>query len=698
MPMKKKVLGFIFCCFHLLISSQESPLKIDSLKTLFKESDVPKVKAEALNQLVDLYFDTDKDSTEAYILKTLKYTESKNELDEIYIHCLLKYAQFYIVKGDYETSSSYYKKSWEKLKSKYNYFLHNKYYGDFGVLNFYKGDFKEALNNFDKALQLAINENNEPDALRFLNNKALAMSYLGEAESSLDVHEEAIKLAEKLNDSTALGKSFNNIGLIYEDMKEYEKALEFYLKSLKIKENGTSKIDIANSLYNVAGMYKEIGEKNNDTLFYAKAEKQYKLAIEKAQEADYGKVVLFSKTGMAQLATVRGNPQKAIAIYKTVINEALKANDIQTLRVTYLNLGVNYLKIKKLNEAENYLLKALPLIIKAENPADIASIYKNLAVLYNDKKDYAEAYNYLKKQYEMEQELSKNSLKEKISEFEIKYETEKKEKEILSQRADLAEKELNITKKNTQLIGLGILAIVISILGYLLFNQQKLKNRQLKKEGELKEALVKIETQNRLQEQRLSISRDLHDNIGAQLTFIISSIENLQFGFKIENEKLTHKLSSISEFTKETIYELRDTIWAMNKNAISIEDLQARISNFIDKATVSSNGIVFNFSVDENIDKNLEFKSVKGMNIYRIIQEAVNNAIKYSEASKVDIHITKVNNTLSFEILDDGKGFNIEAVVSGNGLSNMKKRAQDIQANMDIFSEENKGTSVILKV
>ena len=70
------------------------------------------------------------------------------------------------------------------------------------------------------------------------------------------------------------------------------------------------------------------------------------------------------------------------------------------------------------------------------------------------------------------------------------------------------------------------------------YNQQKLKNRQLQKENELKDALIKIETQNRLQEQRLRISRDLHDNIGAQLTFIISSIDYLKYGFEIKNEKL----------------------------------------------------------------------------------------------------------------------------------------------------------------
>ncbi|HCY83071.1 MAG TPA: two-component sensor histidine kinase, partial [Xanthomarina gelatinilytica] len=105
----------------------------------------------------------------------------------------------------------------------------------------------------------------------------------------------------------------------------------------------------------------------------------------------------------------------------------------------------------------------------------------------------------------------------------------------------------------------------------------------LKKETELKEALIKIETQNKLQDQRLRISRDLHDNIGAQLTFIISSLDNLKYGFKLP-DNLNDKLKYISEFTSSTIYELRDTIWAMNKSEISFEDLQSRISNFIEKA------------------------------------------------------------------------------------------------------------------
>lgn len=77
------------------------------------------------------------------------------------------------------------------------------------------------------------------------------------------------------------------------------------------------------------------------------------------------------------------------------------------------------------------------------------------------------------------------------------------------------------------------LTFIIKLIGFLVYNQQKLKNRQLHKENELRDALIQIETQNRLQEQRLRISRDLRDNIGAQLTFIISSIDNLKYGFNL---------------------------------------------------------------------------------------------------------------------------------------------------------------------
>jgi signal transduction histidine kinase len=281
-----------------------------------------------------------------------------------------------------------------------------------------------------------------------------------------------------------------------------------------------------------------------------------------------------------------------------------------------------------------------------------------------------------------------------MSEMEAKYESEKKEKLLAEAHASLIQSELEVRKKNTMLFGSLGLATILGLLGYLFYNQQKMKNRQLRKEGDLKEALARIETQNKLQEQRLRISRDLHDNIGSQLTFVTSSVENLKYGLGERESKVSEKLGEISNFTTQTIYELRDTIWAMNKSNITAEDLQMRISNFIEKAGEAREQVDFNFTVSETIDASSSLSSVQGMNIYRIIQESVNNALKYAEAASISVRIDKDDSQYSVAITDDGLGFNVNDEKDGNGLQNIKKRAKDLNGSVKIHSEVGKGTSV----
>ena len=86
------------------------------------------------------------------------------------------------------------------------------------------------------------------------------------------------------------------------------------------------------------------------------------------------------------------------------------------------------------------------------------------------------------------------------------------------------------------------------------------------------------------------------------------------------------------------------------------------------------------------------------MNIYRIIQEAVNNAIKYAEASLISVKIHSKNDVVEIEVNDNGKGFNMATVELGNGINNMKKRAEEIKAKLIIGSLENKGTQIKLTI
>jgi signal transduction histidine kinase len=292
---------------------------------------------------------------------------------------------------------------------------------------------------------------------------------------------------------------------------------------------------------------------------------------------------------------------------------------------------------------------------------------------------------YVNKLIGLNKALLGSSVLKQTAELETKYQTAKKEKLLL-------EKEVETKHKNNLLLGISSMAFFIALIGFLIYRQQKLKNKQQEQEFELKSAISQIETQNKLQEQRLNISRDLHDNIGSQLTFIISSVDNVKYAFDIDNPKLDDKLTNISSFAKETIVELRDTIWAMNSNEITFEDLASRIHNFIEKAKEAKDEVKFSFEIDVEL-KDTKLSSIEGMNIYRTIQEAVNNAIKYAEASAISIAVKKLETQIQIMIQDNGIGFDEATIQKGNGLQNMQKRVEDIGGEFGLFSS-NSGTLI----
>ncbi|WP_396601983.1 tetratricopeptide repeat protein [Algibacter sp. R77976] len=583
----------------------------------------------------------------------------------------------------------------------------------------------------NKSIEFATRSNNDTLIGQSLNDLSTVYFFKGDYPESINYARKSMVYRQRLKDTlgiaslyTKMGSNYSKTNLLDSTVYYYIRARDLYLKNNDSLNSVTIESNIASAYYS-AGNYKKASGYLDECIDYFKRNNLKRLlansyltkgniylntndtlsSIKSFQEAEKLSAEIKNYVGQASALNNLSIIYSALNEFDKSTNYVKRSIEIREsigatgdLESAKLTLAINNFKLGKIQDSKAGLLNVKGFFIKTGVNEKLQYVYENLMLIYAYENNI-DSLNFYSQKYN--QTLRKNISEANLKfsqEIEVKYETEKKEKEILKQRSEIIENKLNLNKKNTQLIGLGFLAIVLSVLGYLLYNQQKLKNQQLKKEGELKEALVKIETQNRLQEQRLRISRDLHDNIGAQLTFIISSIENLQYGFKLKNQKLTDKLSSISGFTKETIYELRDTIWAMNKNAISLEDLEIRISNFIDKADMSSNSLSFEFNIDKSVAKTEELASVKGMNIYRIIQEAINNSIKYAEASIVKVDILKQNKKIQFRITDNGKGFDENSVEQGNGLNNMKKRAKEIGASLDVNSQLNNGTEISINL
>jgi len=563
-----------------------------------------------------------------------------------------------------------------------------------GILYVHMAEYDKARGEFEQVLELALVEDNKDDISRCYNNIAVCYSYTGDYEGSLRMHIESAKLAETLKDPMSLAKSYNNMGLVYFDLDDYEKSEEYLLKSLEIKKELGADLTVVGSYLNLGNTLRKIGVANEDTLKLNKAKQYYTSALDLAKETGYQKGINIAYTSLALVETTLGNYDKGVEYGKIAVqlNEEMKS--VLSVMTARINLADAYRFKKQFKLAEEEIEKGMALARETHNKFIEKEGLLILSKIKSDNGDYKNGLKYYEAFKVLGDSISSTEIKNRVNELETKFKVAEKERDLAESNASLIATELKVKKRNNLIYGSLGFAFVLGLLGYLLFNQQKLKNRQLQKENELKTALAKIETQNKLQEQRLRISRDLHDNIGSQLTFVTSSVDNLKFGLKDENAATSEKLTRISNFTTQTIYELRDTIWAMNKNEITSEDLQTRIANFIEKAGIARDEIAFNFVVSEEISNDSTFTSVQGMNIYRIIQEAVNNSLKYAQATKIDVDFRRENDGYQFEIVDNGIGFNVETAESGNGLNNIKKRARDLGGEAVITSEENNGTRV----
>ncbi|MDZ7934009.1 MAG: histidine kinase [Emticicia sp.] len=231
---------------------------------------------------------------------------------------------------------------------------------------------------------------------------------------------------------------------------------------------------------------------------------------------------------------------------------------------------------------------------------------------------------------------------------------------------------------------------------------QKEINLQLSKTFEAErnhqqEQIKRLEAQYNLQIEKQRISRDLHDNIGSQLTYITSNIDFYSSKLR-DSPEIQHKLTNLSEYVRTTTQQLRDTIWTINKENISINDFTIRVKNYIINQIEHAENLVtnFDFTIAENSP---QLNSVQALNLFRVVQEAINNMLKYSEATLLVVRIDCSETQITFEIKENGKGFLVEEKKNtGNGLLNMQTRVTDLNGDFKISSSPQSGTTLKITI
>ena len=596
-------------------------------------------------------------------------------------------------------------------------------------MKFRSVDRDSARHYMDKAYQQAETSDDDYYRARIWVAYGVLSQDEGRPKEALDFHLKAKPILETSKDYSVLGSLYTNMGNAYEALSEFDKAVDFQLKALENYEAGKDSLWIAGSYLNLGNRFKLIEEPDLSLEYYLKA-----LEIYKGMGNEY--MVTTSNNSVASAYIVKKEYDAAFEYAKKAFDgfESMGARLDQAYPVT--NMALASWGLENFEEAEQYYIQAIALqkergerlallflkndlanvLLKQgkENRAEalalatykeaeqmdfipaIDALSKTLSLIYEEKVDFKKAYEYHQRHKAARDSLYFSEKSREVLNLKEKYESEQKENEILRQQNELVESELSIKKRNNMLMGSGGLLAILLIAGFVMFREQKIKAKNFARETALEKAMAEARAQEDLKEQRLRIARDLHDNIGSQLTYLTSITDSAKRGIDKGEVFLMEKLTQMKQFSLVTISELRDTIWAMNKDEISFEDIKERTQQLA--ATVHE-------ATDDKVKVNIKGSPINkvlnafvGMNLFRIVQESVNNAVKHSDSDQIDIRFEELDNRVQIVIEDFGKGFDTSGESTGNGLHIMRNRAQKAGIDFDQESILGKGTKVTLQV
>lgn len=321
-------------------------------------------------------------------------------------------------------------------------------------LSYYKSsDYHKALGYYLESFKLIEKTNNKELLSLVLNNLGIIYSKINQYDNALKYYLKSLNYKEDLDDKVGIARTLVNIGVIYQENKNYEKAIETYTQSLNLSRSIGLKMLESINLNNIGNIYQEQNNPKHALEYHQKA-----LKIRKELNDQKGIANSYNNIGnsldyLSQYAQAYETYQKAL----TYMN---KAEDQQGLATTYLNLGNISVKLGDLQKAKDYLQKCIT-IVEANDMTDVkGQIYYSFSIMYSSMKNFKKSDEYFRKYRSFTDSLYNSDLNSNIAEMQVRFETEKKEKE--NQYLKL-ENEAKLAKLNEQR-RLIFVWIIISIL------------------------------------------------------------------------------------------------------------------------------------------------------------------------------------------------------------------------------------------
>mgnify|MGYP000862982320 CR=1 FL=1 len=582
--------------------------------------------------------------------------------------------------GELEPAAEWYRKAsslFKQLPLNDNYYVAQ---GQLGSVLDDLGDYQAAIDIVTPVVAYFKQTKDSTYAAPNMHNLAMLHYHNGAISRSIGLLTEAIAWAGPGN-TAQQAMSYNQLGNIWaDDLKDERKALAYYRQSLQLKLNKAAPQSIAAAYNNIGLSFKNLGM--SDSAFF-----NYSRALHYARQSAIPRSLADPLLNIANLQKANGNQQAARQAYDELLTlkEYLPADQLLTVLV-YQGTVAN--TEKRFQQALHYLRQAEGLLARAGGLNDKADVKAQLAIAYSGLNDPLRAVEAEREYARWKDSVYSREREQSLAGLMVRYQSAEKDKALLAQQQELQLHRLESQRRILWLIVGVSLVVLLAAFLFFLYKRNEAKARQALQELQLKEQ----KELNRLQEERLRISRELHDNIGSYLTLMSAHLEQLRDDNCAESvaryEGMQHSLTM-------SMRELRKTVWLLNKQRVSIDEIAIRLRDFF--KPIHQNGMHIRFVTSG--DTTITLTEIQTTHLFRIIQEAIINAYKHARCTQVEVKL-EVDGERDVLLLvhDNGKGFDANAGSGGNGLRNMQSRMKELGGELILHSVRGNGTRISGKI
>lgn len=564
-----------------------------------------------------------------------------------------------------------------------------------GVVFWAKSDYDSAVYYLDKTRELYTSLNNERGVAVTSVNLGLILQNKGDYDASLEYQLEALRIVNKLEDQGIKGSVLTNIGNVHFLNEKFDKAKAYYFEALEFKKSlpdDQFRQNLQKTLLNIGNVYDRL-EDQDSAIYYFQEALPYAISADdtKSQALIYTDLGhAFSEKGEFNLAN--DYFEKAMIVFTSGSYE----NDYDYSILLY-SLAQNELRRKNISAAVRLAEQSLELSKKLQNLNRLKDSYGLLAEVYEADRQFAPALEAQKFLRIYEDSLLNLDTNKEIAELETKYETEKKDQQILflDQENSL---QLAKNQRNSIIIGALFLVVLLLLLVFYLWRKQSQIHQQKvisEQKTRLREAQIQAVISSE-EKERKRFASDLHDSMGqlvSALTMNIQGLKNTSNDPQVRLEIVDNSTSLLHDIQ----HEIRNIAFNLMPQVLTNDGLIPALRELLARINKSNqmNAEVQVFGMEGRLNEVFE------ISLYRILQEWISNVLKYANATEILIQFTAHEEEIIITVEDNGQGFNLRTFENskGNGWRNINTRLSLIKGEMDIDTQEGrKNTTLTISI